>query len=87
MRYSPQGSVIDVTLNADNFIVRDNGPGVTPGGSGANWRTLLSPPRDKPLPAVDLGYRIVQRIAKLHGMNVEFWGMRNKVDFEAKVSW
>lgn len=30
VRYSPQGSVVDVTLNADNFIVRDNGPGVTP---------------------------------------------------------
>ncbi len=26
VRYSPQGSVVDVTLNADNFIVRDNGP-------------------------------------------------------------
>ncbi|XNM81789.1 hypothetical protein ACLK1V_16540 [Escherichia coli] len=85
MRYSPQGSVIDVTLNADNFIVRDNGPGVTP----RLWRELanasIAPP-DKPLPAVDLGYRLSKRMAKLHRMNVEF-GNAEQGGFEAKVSW
>lgn len=40
VRYSPQGSVVDVTLNAENFIVRDNAR-----GTGENWRTLLSPTR------------------------------------------
>ncbi|XPE70087.1 hypothetical protein ACNKHP_07965 [Shigella boydii] len=38
MRYSPPGSVVDVTLNADNLIVRDNGPGVTP----RHWRELAN---------------------------------------------
>ncbi len=30
IRYSPQGSVVDVTLHARSFTVRDNGPGVAP---------------------------------------------------------
>ncbi|MGG7400209.1 ATP-binding protein, partial [Escherichia coli] len=33
-----------------------------------------------------LGLSIVQRIAKLHGMNVEF-GNAEQGGFEAKVSW
>lgn len=45
VRYSPQGSVVDVTLNADNFIVRDNGPGVTPEALARIGETLLSPTR------------------------------------------
>ena len=57
VRYSPQGSVIDVTLNADNFIVRDNGPGVTPEALRELANASIAPP-DKPLPAVDLGYRL-----------------------------
>lgn len=43
VRYSPQGSVIDVTLNADNFIVRDNGPGVTPEALARIGERFLSP--------------------------------------------
>ncbi len=57
VRYSPQGSVVDVTLNADNFIVRDNGPGVTPEALARIGERFYRPP-DKPLPAVDLGYRL-----------------------------
>lgn len=30
IRYSPRGSVVDVTLGARSFSVRDNGPGVDP---------------------------------------------------------
>lgn len=29
IRYSPKGSEVDVTLDARQFTVRDNGPGVT----------------------------------------------------------
>jgi two-component system sensor histidine kinase QseC len=30
IRYSPRGSVVDVTLDARGFTVRDNGPGISP---------------------------------------------------------
>ena len=29
VRYSPRGSVVDVTLNTQSFTVRDNGPGIS----------------------------------------------------------
>lgn len=57
VRYSPQGSVVDVTLNADNFTVRDNGPGVTPEALARIGERFYRP-RDKPLPAAGLGYRL-----------------------------
>lgn len=42
IRYSPRGSIVEVTLNARNFSVKDNGP-YCAGSSDAHWRTLLSP--------------------------------------------
>lgn len=85
VRYSPQGSVIDVTLNADNFIVRDNGPGVTPEALARIGERFYRPP-GQTATGSGLGLSIVQRIAKLHGMNVEF-GNAEQGGFEAKVSW
>lgn len=57
VRYSPQGSVVDVTLNADNFIVRDNGPGVTPEALARIGERFYRPP-GQTATAVDLGYRL-----------------------------
>ena len=37
-RYSPRGSVVDVTLDARRFTVRDNGPGISP----MRWRVSAS---------------------------------------------
>ena len=85
VRYSPQGSVVDVTLNADNFIVRDNGPGVTPEALARIGERFYRPP-GQTATGSGLGLSIVQRIAKLHGMNVEF-GNAEQGGFEAKVSW
>ncbi len=85
MRYSPQGSVVDVTLNADNFIVRDNGPGVTPEALARIGERFYRPP-GQTATGSGLGLSIVQRIAKLHGMNVDF-GNAKQGGFEAKVSW
>ena len=83
--YSPQGSVVDVTLNADNFIVRDNGPGVTPEALARIGERFYRPP-GQTATGSGLGLSIVQRIAKLHDMNVEF-GNAEQGGFEAKVSW
>lgn len=85
VRYSPQGSVVDVTLNADNFIVRDNGPGVTPEALARIGERFYRPP-GQTATGSGLGLSIVQRIAKLHDMNVEF-GNAKQGGFEAKVSW
>lgn len=85
VRYSPQGSVVDVTLNADNFIVRDNGPGVTPEALARIGERFYRPP-GQTATGSELGLSIVQRIAKLHDMNVEF-GNAKQGGFEAKVSW
>ena len=85
VRYSPQGSVIDVTLNADNFIVRDNGPGVTPEALARIGERFYRPP-GQTATGSGLGLSIVQRIAKLHGMNVEL-GNAEQGGFEAKASW
>ena len=85
VRYSPQGSVVDVTLNADNFIVRDNGPGVTPEALARIGERFYRPP-GQTATGSGLGLAIVQRIAKLHDMNVEF-GNAEQGGFEAKVSW
>ncbi|MFO6426101.1 hypothetical protein ACLBOM_07555 [Escherichia coli] len=43
-------------------------------------------PPDKPLPAVDLGYRLSSESPNCAGMNVEF-GNPEQGGFEAKVSW
>ena len=85
VRYSPQGSVVDVTLNADSFIVRDNGPGVTPEALARIGERFYRPP-GQTATGSGLGLSIVQRIAKLHDMNVEF-GNAEQGGFEAKVSW
>lgn len=42
VRYSPCGSQVDITLNAREFRVRDNGPGINPQAL-AHWRAFLSP--------------------------------------------
>jgi two-component system sensor histidine kinase QseC len=38
VRYSPRGSQVDITLNAREFRVRDNGPGISP----RRWRASAS---------------------------------------------
>jgi two-component system sensor histidine kinase QseC len=38
VRYSPRGSQVDITLDAREFSVRDNGPGVSP----ERWRVSAS---------------------------------------------
>ncbi len=77
--------MVDVTLNADNFIVRDNGPGVTPEALAELASASIAHP-DKPLPAVDLGYQLSSESPSCMTVNVEF-GNAEQGGFEAKVSW
>lgn len=68
VRYSPRGSVVDVTLHTQSFTVRDNG-GHFIRCAGASRRALLSS-TGRDATGSGLGLSIVKRIAALHGMRV-----------------
>lgn len=85
IRYSPRGSVVDVTLDSRNFIVRDNGPGISPDALARIGERFYRPP-GQDATGSGLGLSIVKRIATLHGMHVS---LRNAADagVEVQVSW
>lgn len=85
IRYSPQGSIVEVTLNARNFSVKDNGPGVAPEVLTHIGERFYRPPGQS-VTGSGLGLSIVRRIAILHGMSASF-GNAPEGGFEAKVSW
>lgn len=85
VRYSPSGSVVDVTLEQDGFTVRDNGPGVTPQALERIGERFYRPPGQEETGS-GLGLSIVRRIAALHEMRVLFSNAAEG-GFEAKVKW
>lgn len=85
IRYSPQGSIVEVTLNARNFSVKDNGPGIAPEVLTHIGERFYRPPGQS-VTGSGLGLSIVRRIATLHEMSASF-GNAPQGGFEAKVSW
>lgn len=85
IRYSPQGSIVEVTLNARNFSVKDNGPGIAPEVLTHIGERFYRPPGQS-VTGSGLGLSIVRRIATLHRMSASF-GNAPQGGFEAKVSW
>ena len=85
IRYSPKGSVVDVTLDARQFTVRDNGPGVTAEALSHIGERFYRPPGQH-VTGSGLGLSIVRRIAALHGMAVSF-GNAPDGGFIATVKW
>lgn len=85
IRYSPRGSIVEVTLNARNFSVKDNGPGIAPEVLMHIGERFYRPPGQS-VTGSGLGLSIVRRIATLHGMSASF-GNAPEGGFEAKVSW
>lgn len=71
VRYSPSGSVVDVTLDSYGFSVRDNGPGIQPEALARIGERFYRPPGQDETGS-GLGLSIVQRIATLHGMTATF---------------
>lgn len=71
IRYSPPGSVVDVTLEASSLSVRDNGPGVSDEALGRIGERFYRPPGQSETGS-GLGLSIVQRIAALHQMQATF---------------
>ncbi|MFE4111739.1 quorum sensing histidine kinase QseC [Kosakonia sp. YIM B13611] len=85
IRYSPPGSVVDVTLDATEFSVRDNGPGIDDEALARIGERFYRPPGQTQTGS-GLGLSIVQRIARLHHMRVAF-GNHPQGGFIAQVSW
>ncbi|HDT4050048.1 quorum sensing histidine kinase QseC [Enterobacter bugandensis] len=84
-RYSPRGSVVDVTLNTRSVTVRDNGPGISPDALARLGERFYRPP-GQDATGSGLGLSIVKRIAALHGMRVSL-GNAPEGGFEVKVNW
>lgn len=85
VRYSPRGSTVDVTLDANGFTVQDNGPGIGPEALARIGERFYRPPgQDEP--GSGLGLSIVQRIAALHQMRVVF-SHAPDAGFVARIGW
>ncbi|MGL5969192.1 MAG: quorum sensing histidine kinase QseC [Kluyvera sp.] len=85
VRYSPAGSMVDVTLERSSFTVRDNGPGISPEALARIGERFYRPPGQDETGS-GLGLSIVQRIAALHGMRVSFDNAAEG-GFEVRVRW
>ncbi|POT56777.1 two-component system sensor histidine kinase QseC [Citrobacter amalonaticus] len=85
IRYSPQGSIVEVTLHARSFTVRDNGPGIAPELFTHIGERFYRPPGQS-VTGSGLGLSIVRRIASLHGMSVSFANAAEG-GFEVTVKW
>lgn len=85
LRYSPPGSVVDVTLDDTAFSVRDNGPGIDDEALARIGERFYRPPGQTQTGS-GLGLSIVQRIARLHHLRVTF-GNHPPGGFIAHVSW
>lgn len=71
VRYTPAGSTVSVTLSPQQLQVEDNGPGVTLEHLARLGERFYRPPGQEQTGS-GLGLSIVQRIASLHGLRVNF---------------
>jgi two-component system sensor histidine kinase QseC len=85
LRYSPRGSVVDVTLEAHRCRVRDNGPGIAPEALARIGERFYRPPGQEATGS-GLGLSIVKRIAALHRMRVEI-GNAAEGGCEVQLRW
>ena len=77
--------MVDVALARDSFSVRDNGPGISPEALDRIGERFYRPPGQDETGS-GLGLSIVQRIAALHQMSVNF---SNAPDggFRVEIRW
>lgn len=71
IRYSPHGSVVDITLETNGFSIRDNGAGVDETVLARLGERFYRPPGQTQTGS-GLGLSIVCRIAALHRMTATF---------------
>ena len=84
IRYSPAGTYITITLDAQGLCVADQGPGITGEHLARLGERFYRPPGQEQTGS-GLGISIVQRIAQLHQMKVVY---RNRAEggLEVRVS-
>lgn len=85
IRYSPPGSIVEITLNTRHFTIRDNGPGVVPDLLSRIGERFYRPPGQNKTGS-GLGLSIVRRIAILHGMRASFTNAEQG-GFVVTVAW
>lgn len=85
VRYSPRGSVVNVTLDTHSFTVCDNGPGISPTVLARLGERFYRPPGQEATGS-GLGLSIVRRIAALHGMRVSLENADGG-GFKVTISW
>ncbi|WP_044179905.1 quorum sensing histidine kinase QseC [Phytobacter massiliensis] len=85
VRYSPPGSVVDVTLETNVLRVSDNGLGMSPQALARAGERFYRPPGQQATGS-GLGLSIVRRIAQMHYLSVAF---RNgdPAGFVAEIRW
>lgn len=85
VRYSPTGSIVDVTLDGSGFSIRDNGTGVANEALAQIGQRFYRPAGQQQTGS-GLGLSIVKRIAELHRMTATF---RNypQGGFIAEILW
>lgn len=85
IRYSPSGSTVDITLESDRCIVRDNGPGISEEILGRVGERFYRPPGQTKTGS-GLGISIVKRIAALHHMTTKL-SNHSSGGFIAEIRW
>ncbi|NWK78205.1 ATP-binding protein [Aquitalea sp. LB_tupeE] len=70
VRYCPAGSRIELLLLADEVVVQDNGPGIEAQWLSRVQERFFRPPGQE-MPGSGLGLSIVERIASLHGLQMQ----------------
>jgi signal transduction histidine kinase len=76
VKYSPQGSVVRVTVGGDDdqlyFIVSDQGPGVSPALQGELFRPFSRGPSEhEEVEGIGLGLYVSKRILEAHGGSIQ----------------
>jgi two-component system, OmpR family, sensor histidine kinase MprB len=66
-KWSPDGSVVEVTVRGGEVVVRDRGPGIADEDLPFVFDRFYRAPSARGMPGSGLGLSIVQQVAQSHG--------------------
>lgn len=85
LRYTPEGSSIDITLHDNKLMIEDNGPGVSEALISRLGERFFRPPGQDEIGS-GLGLSIVKQIADFHRMKVHFYNKPQR-GLVVEISW